>query len=308
MLNQITSKIEYWLTTLNEAHFTTHLLRAIYITILEINNGYITLHAKSLVYTTLMTMVPVLAISFATLQFFNVHNLIGPFLQNLLQPLGEKGQEITNYIINFIDNVNVGLIGITGTLVLLYTVISTIAQLEETLNYIWKVKAKRHLIKRIFFYLPVVMIAPAFIFIAFLLTASLANMSFVKWLINIEPFGTFYYSIVQFMPYAMTIFALSLIYKFLTNTFVRLDSALIGGTIATIAWKSIAYGFTIFLKNSSNYDAIYSGFAALIIFLLWLYISWLIFILGGLLAYAYQQSRTHSFSTIKSTIAINDEP
>ena len=96
-------------------------------------------------------MVPVLAISFATLQYFDVHNQIEPFLQNLLHPLGNKGQEITTYIINFIDNVNVRLIGITGTIVLLYTVISTVAQLEETLNYIWKVDSHRHLLKRIFF-------------------------------------------------------------------------------------------------------------------------------------------------------------
>ena len=152
------------------------------------------------------------------------------------------------------------------------------------------------------------MIAPAFIFIAFLLTASLSNMSFVQWIIKLEPFGTLYYSVMQLMPYFMSIFALSLIYKYLTNTYVRLDSALIGGIMATIAWKTIAYGFTIFIKNSSNYDVIYSGFATLMIFLIWIYISWLIFILGGLLAYAYQQSKTKKIFPIHPTMSEYDEP
>jgi len=209
-------------------------------------------------------------------------------LDNVLMPLGEKGQEIGNYIINFIDNVDIGLLGTAGTIVLLYTVISTIIQIEETLNHIWKTNTNRSWLRRIFYYLTVILFAPSLVFIALLLTASLTNTAVVQSLISIEPFGTLYLTIATITPYISAIIAFTLVYKFLPNTYVSFYAALLGGFSATLAWKGVGYGFAVFIKNSSNYDMIYSGFAALIIFLFWLYISWLIFLLGGQLSYSFQ--------------------
>lgn len=290
MITKINNKIKFFLNSL-EDNFTSRLLRALYATIIEANNGYLTLHAKGLVYTTLVSLVPILAISFALLQYFGVHNQVEPFLQNTLEPLGEKGLEISRYIINFIDNINVGLLGVAGTIILLYTAISTITQIEETLNHIWHVKRNRPWLRRIIYYLATIIFSPALVFTALLLTASLTNISIVQYLINMEPFGTLYLTIATLIPYIMTILAFSLVYKFLPNTNVSLSSAFLAGLSAALVWKFVGYGFAAFLRNSSNYDVIYSGFAALIIFLLWLYISWLIFLLGGHFAHAYQNAQ-----------------
>jgi membrane protein len=91
----------------------------------DILQGQLTLRAMSLVYTTLLSLVPLLAISFSILKGFGVHNKIEPFLQGVLEPLGEKGVEITNQVIDFVNNVQVGVLGFVGFLLLFYTVIST---------------------------------------------------------------------------------------------------------------------------------------------------------------------------------------
>ena len=93
----------------------------------------------SLVYTTLLSMVPLLAISFSILKGFGVHNRIEPFLESLLEPLGEKGSEITARVIEFVNNVQVGVLGFVGFLLLFYTVISLLQKVERSLNYIWHV-------------------------------------------------------------------------------------------------------------------------------------------------------------------------
>ncbi len=290
MLNQINQKAITLLRQLDDSRLSTRLLRALYCTILEINDSYLTLHAKSLVYSTLVSLVPILAIGFSLLKYFGVHNQISPMLHNLLEPLGDKGDEIASYIINLIDNVDVNLLGIVGTLILLYTVINTLTQIEETLNHIWKVNKPRFWLKRVFYYLGVIMLSPALVVAGLLLTASLMNSNFVQTILELEPFGTLYLTLVSLLPYFTVIIGFTLVYLFLPNTKVKILTAFVGGLSAGLAWKLVGYLFAVFLKNSSNYDLIYSGFAALIIFLLWLYISWLIFLLGGLFAYSFQNS------------------
>ena len=289
-LHNIDHKIIQTLGQFDNRQFVVRLLLAIYCSAREVNNSYLSLHAKSLVYTTLISLVPLLAIGFALLKSFGVHNQIAPMLHNALEPLGEKGGEISTFIINFIDNVDVNLLGILGTVILLYTVINTIAQIEETLNHIWKLSHSRSWLRRIFYYLGVIIFTPSLVFVGLVLTASLMSTDLVKAIISMEPFGTLYYTIATLIPYIALILAFTLVYKSLPNTKVNLSAAFVGGVSATFAWKITGFGFTWFMANSKNYDLIYSGFAALIVFLLWVYISWLIFLLGGLLAYSFQNS------------------
>ena len=86
----------------------------------DVRGGDLNLRAMSLVYTTLLSLVPLLAISFSVLKGFGVHNQIEPALLNFLEPLGEKRMEITANIIGFVDNIQVGVLGTVGLLFLLF--------------------------------------------------------------------------------------------------------------------------------------------------------------------------------------------
>ncbi len=113
------------------------LVRTVLILGRDVALGQLTLRAMSLVYTTLLSIVPLLALSFSVLKAFGVTNQIRPLLLNLLEPLGEKGQEVALRITGFIENMNVGVLGAVGLVLLIYTAISLIHKIEESLNYIW---------------------------------------------------------------------------------------------------------------------------------------------------------------------------
>ena len=106
-------------------------LRLLYKIGQEFLNGEITRRASSLVFTTLLTIVPVLAIAFSVLKAFGVHNMLGPVLSNFLEPLGEKGDRLAFAIIRYVNRINVGLLGTIGLASLVYTVTSTVQQVES---------------------------------------------------------------------------------------------------------------------------------------------------------------------------------
>ena len=97
----------------------------------DLMSGMITLHAMSLVYTTLLSMVPLLAVSISVLKGFGVHGQLEPALVNLLAPLGEQSGEISSRIIGFVENMQIGVLGALGLAMLLYTVISLIQKIES---------------------------------------------------------------------------------------------------------------------------------------------------------------------------------
>ena len=110
--------------------------RVMHLLIKELLGGQLNLRAMSLVYTTLLSIVPLLAVSFSVLKGFGVHNRIEPLLYNLLLPLGPKGVEITDNIIGFVENVKVGVLGSIGTVMLIYTVIALLQKIESAFNFV----------------------------------------------------------------------------------------------------------------------------------------------------------------------------
>jgi len=262
--------------------------RVIFAVIHEIAVGQLTLRAMSLIYTTLISMVPLLAVSFSVLKAFGVHDKVEPFLLEFLAPLGDKGDEIGTNIIEFINNINVGVLGTVGIGVLFYTVISLVQKIELTFNHIWHVRSSRTLLRRITDYLSVLMIGPVMVVSALALTATMVSSKFVQYIIAIEPFGSLFYYSGLMIPYVLIIVAFGFMYMFIPNTNVRVVPALIGATVAGILWKLAGVAFASFTAGSSNYDAIYSSFAILIMFMIWLYLSWLIFLLGSQIAFFCQ--------------------
>src|SRR5919108_4632633 len=181
--------------------FIIKALRLLYVTIREFSEGQLTLRAMGLVYTTLLSLIPVLAISFSVLKAFGVHNEVAPFLSNLLAPFGPAKEEMTQKIIEFIENTKVGVLGTIGLALLIYTVISLIQKIEDALNYIWKVNTPRSFARRFSDYMSVILIAPVLIFTAISLTAYVMNTDVMQKLISIQPFGMTVYFAGKLVPY-----------------------------------------------------------------------------------------------------------
>lgn len=254
----------------------------------DLAEGQLNMRAMGLVYTTLLAIVPLIAVSFSVLKGFGVHNQIEPALLNLLAPLGDKGVEITSRIIEFVDNIKVGVLGSLGLALLFYTVVSLMQKIERAFNYTWRVSEQRPFAQRFSDYLTVVLIGPVLVFSALGVTASIANVDVVKSAMQVEVIGALLQFVGRLIPYLLVIAAFTFIYIFVPNTKVKIRSALVGGLVAGILWETVGWGFAAFVVNSAKYAAIYSAFATLIVLLIWLYVSWLILLIGGSIAFYVQ--------------------
>lgn len=263
-------------------------VRLVIVVARDLADGQLTLRAMGLVYTTLLSIVPLLAISFSVLKAFGVHNQVEPMLLSFLEPLGEKGVEISSRILDFIENMNVGVLGSVGLALLLYTAVSLVHKVEEAFNFIWHVSRGRSIGERFSRYISALLVGPLLIFAALGVTAAAMSLAVVREALQIEAIGWLALQAGRLLPYALIVGAFTFLYIFIPNTRVRVTAALVGGLIAGVVWQTAGWGFAQFVVASTRYAAIYSSFAIVILFMLWLYLSWLILLFGSSVSFYMQ--------------------
>jgi membrane protein len=254
----------------------------------DLSQGQLTLRAMSLVYTTLLSVVPLLAFSFSVLKGFGVHRQVEPLLYEFLAPLGDRGAEITSQLIAFVDNVRGGVLGGIGLALLLFTVISMIQKVEDTFNHIWQVQKSRSFARRFSDYLSVILIGPILMVTAMGLLATISSSAAMQAIGEVRPFGALLAAVGRLGPLALVVTVFAFVYAFVPNTRVRISAALAGALIAGAAWALGGSLFASIVVGSTRYAAIYSSFAIAIIALVWLYLSWLILLLGAQIAFYVQ--------------------
>lgn len=293
-LNAKIEQVEQWLFSsqkgLGRVRGLVHRVsRVLFAVIRDVLNGNLTLHAMGLVYTTMLSVVPLLALSFSVLKAMGVHNQLTPLLYSFFEPMGQQGVDIADNVLGFVDNIKVGVLGSVGLILLIYTVISLVQKIERSFNYIWRVPQLRSIGQRFSNYLSVIMVGPLLMASAIGVTATIMNSTVVHEAMQIEPFGFLIASSSKLMPFILIIAAFTFVYLFMPNTKVHFKSALVGGVVGGITWQMTGVLFASFVVRSAQYEAIYSGFAVGIVLLIWLYICWLILLLGSSIAY-YDQN------------------
>ncbi len=266
----------------------TGFLRNAYAVLRDIVSGQLTLRAMSLVYTTLLSVVPLIAFSFSVLKGLGVHEELEAKLYTILEPLGEKGVEITDQVMTIVHNVNGSVLGSIGLAFFIYTAITMVQKIEEAFNYVWYVNKSRSFAKRFTEYMLVLLIGPLAIAIALGTIASLSNESVVLWLSQRSVLGPIFAATSKATPYLLIAGTFSFLYWYMPNTKVNLRSALVGGLSGGIMWATLGIVFATFLANSSRTQAICASFAIAITTLIWLYLNWLILLIGSQIAFYFQ--------------------
>jgi membrane protein len=182
----------------------------------------------------------------------------------------------------------VGVLGSLGLVFLIYTAIALIGQIEDSLNFIWRVEEPRTWGQRFSKYVSVLLVGPILVVAAIGMTASIKSAAVVQWLLTVRAFGEIAYIASQFVPYVLVSVAFTFVYVLMPNTRVRLVPALIGGIVAGVLWQLAGAVFTTLVVGSTRYAAIYSSFAILVMFLIWIYIGWLILLLGASVSFYVQ--------------------
>ncbi len=263
-------------------------LRNAYAVLRDVFSGQLTLRAMSLVYTTLLSVVPLIAFSFSVLKGLGVHEELEQKLYTILEPLGSKGAEITDQVMHIVHNVNGSVLGGIGLTFFIYTAISMVQKIEEAFNYVWYVTKPRNFAKRLTEYMLVLLIGPLVVAVTLGAIASVGNEAVVLWFTQKSIFGPIFSATSKLTPYLLTTGMFTFLYWYMPNTRVDLRSALVGGLAGGFMWATLGMVFATFLANSARTQAVYASFAIAITTLIWLYLNWLILLIGSQIAFYFQ--------------------
>ena len=265
------------------------LLRFCYILKENFTAHQCSLRASALTYITLLSMIPVLAIAFSVLKGLGAQNALEPILRNV----AGNSQEAVSRIIDYVNNTNFKSLGAIGVLALVTTSISLFGNIEVAFNTAWDLKETRPLRQRFSYFLSVIVVAPILILAGASLTSDLQRQWVVKWLIGQSYVGETILFAFRLIPYVSIWGVLVFLYISIPNTKVQLRSAILGGVLAGTAWQIAQWGYYHFQIGVAKYNAIYGTLAALPVFLVWIYTSWLI-VLCGVEIVRIHQSRAYS--------------
>jgi membrane protein len=250
--------------------------------------GEISIRAMSLAYTTLLSLVPLMVFSFAILKGIGARGDLRFIVHEFFRPMGNAATELTETVMQFVANMRGELLGAIGLVFLVYTVITTIQKVESSFNLVWRVERPRSFGRRFAEYLSVMILGPILLAVAIGLFGSAEHSPFAQRLHAVAPFGAVLDVLGSMVPYAIVTAVFTFMYTFIPNTRVQFRSALIGGVTAGIIWALVGKVFTAVILYSSQLVAVYTGFAIVLTTLIWVYLSWLILLIGAQLAFYLQ--------------------
>lgn len=288
---------DIWRITEDEVTKTTfslyNIIKTLYLCINRFTKDRIVNKASALTYSTLLAIVPILAILFAIARGFGFDNLMENQIISGFGGPSETTEIIFQFVNSYLSQTKSGIFIGVGLIMLFYTVINLINHMEITFNRIWQVKKARSMYRKITDYTSMLLLVPVLLVVSSGLSIFMSTM-----LKNVEdftllaPIGKF---LIRMIPFALTWVMFTGLYVYMPNTKVRLKHALISGILAGTAHQAFQFLYISSQLWVSRYNAIYGSFAALPLFLLWMQISWTICLFGAELTYAGQNLRNFSF-------------
>jgi membrane protein len=271
--------------------------------------GDISVRAMSLAYTTLLSLVPLMVFSFAILKGLGARGDLRFIVQEFFRPVGSAATQLTESVMQFVANMRGELLGSIGLAFLVYTVITTIQKVETSFNFVWRVGRPRSFGRRFAEYLSVMILGPILLAVAIGLLGTAEHSPFAQRLQAVAPFGVILGVLGQIAPYVIVTAVFTFMYSFIPNTQVQFRAALIGGVTAGIMWALVGKAFTAVILYSSQLVAVYTGFAIVLTTLIWVYLSWLILLIGAQLAFYVQfpQYLRHGQKAIELTASDREQ-
>ena len=252
------------------------------------------LRASALTYSTLLSLVPILAFALAFLKGLGVNNLLEPFLINM----GVMGSEETvRMVLSYANNIEVRTLGGLGLATLVFTTVLGVGNIERAFNEIWGVHTERPILRKIADYASALVLGPVALLLATGINTRLHIPTFVTTWLGIRVIGeaVSLFSTVMgtVLPYVALWLVFAFFYAFLPNTRVQAIPALIGGVVGGTLWQIAQWGYIAFQVGMANAQAIYGALAQIPVLMLWIYVSWVTTLLGAEVAYACQHVTTY---------------
>jgi membrane protein len=285
---------EYWDLKNDEGtplrRFIIKQLRIMSLAIKGFSEDRVQVRASALTYYTLLSIVPIAAMVFGIAKAFG----FDVRLRTTITESFESQEKVSEYILAFaekyIENIRGGVIASIGVIILLWTVMRLLSNIELSFNDIWQIKKSRAMSRKMSDYVSLVIIGPVLIAASFSINIFLkqqvaSSTEAFPLLGYIGPILSFILSVI---PYVFVWLVFMLVYIIMPNTRVKAGSALIGGIVGGTLFQLFQLLYINFQSNLFNYGELYGSFAALPLFLVWMQISWLIVLFGAEIAFANQ--------------------
>lgn len=246
--------------------------------------------ASALTYYSLLSVVPVVALAFAIAKGFGFMETLEAEIQRRIVGHDEVVQWIQEFALSYLENTKGGMIAGVGVVILLWSVMKILGNIEASFNDVWDVTSSRSLVRKFSDYISFVIVATVFLMLSSSILVFITNS------VEFLHLGSIATPIITWVsPYILIWAVFSLMFMIMPNTKVKPASAIFGGTIAGTLFLALQFGYIYFQIGMSKYNAIYGSFAALPLFLIWLHSSWLIVLLGAELSYAHQNDVSFEF-------------
>ena len=263
----------------------------------EFSSDQCSLWASALTFYSLLSIVPVFAMAFGLAKGFGLDKLLREKLIENAQGQQEIMTRIVGFSENFLQTTKGGLIAGVGLVLLFWTVIQVLTNIEQAFNHIWGIKKERTLGRKFTDYLALILIMPVFFIAASSATVFLVSQveTITEKIGILGPMGAVIVNGFQVLPLLVFTGLLTYLYIFLPNGKIHFKSALLGGMISGTVYQMVQWAYVRFQIGASNAGAVYGTFAALPLFLAWLQTSWMIVLYGAELAFAHQNEKSFEF-------------
>lgn len=250
------------------------------------------LRAAALTYVTLLSLVPALAVAFSLFTVFGGLEQIGLQLEALLvrNLIPSQQDVVMDHLHGFIEGANAGSLGAIGTILLFFAVIALVADIERAFNDIWGVSRGRSWLERFQIFWPLITVGPVLVGLSFSMTAAIAANDVVR---SLEDAVIGFRVLGRVGALVLTCLFFGFMYHIVPNTTVRWRAALVGGLVGGSLWLIAQELYASYAANAITYSAIYGSLSAIPLFIVWVYLSWNVALLGGVVTFAVQSARTY---------------
>ncbi|WP_029905300.1 YihY/virulence factor BrkB family protein [Prevotella sp. 10(H)] len=275
-----------------------NIIKSFILAIRNIDGAQLFTRASALTYSTLLSIVPLLAVLFAIARGFGFQNIVKSQLFSYFAGQEELLNKATAFIDKSIEYAQGGVFLGIGVILLLYTVINLLSNIEDNFNKMWQVKNGRSYFRMFTDYLALIIIAPVFLICNAGITIVLNSTAEQQYIL-----GLVISPIMKIIPFVITILLFTILYIYIPNTKVKFKSALFGGIFTGVAFQVFQMLYISGQIWISKYNAIYGSFAALPLLLLWIQLTWFFVLFGVQLSFAFQNVNKFSFEHETSNIS-----
>ena len=271
-----------------------HIYRTLVLTIRFFTAKRVMTQASALTYSTLLAIVPILAVIFAIARGFGYNKYIEIWFRDALSSQPQVADILAGFVNSYLIHTRSGIFLGVGLLFMLYTVLMLVNNVEETFNQIWQVNNSRPLMRSLTNYLAMFFLFPIIIVVSMGLSIFMATIA--QHTDGVLILGPAVHRLLDFSPYLLLSLLFIGLYVYMPNTDVKFKSAIVPGILSGIAMQLLQLVYIHSQIWVTGYNAIYGSFAALPLFMLWLQISWTICLFGAQLTYTNQNMNRFGFN------------